>query len=99
MGTIGLPNDDSSDSETEVQTKVIERNVTERKVIKITRHKALHKRHTVPIKRHPKQINHKKLLNYSFSLPINPIIKEIRKSQYTNGWKRISSNIDKQSWV
>jgi len=99
MGTIGLPNDDSSDSETEVKTRVLERNVNERKAIKIVKHRNFIKRHTVHLKKHTKQLNNKSFLNYSINLPINPIIKEIRKSQYTNGWKRISSNIEKQSWT
>jgi len=99
MGTIGLFSDDSSDSEVEVQTKIIEKRIVERKVIKTVKHRNIIRHHTVPIIKHSKHSKNKNFLNYSNTLPVNPIIKEIRKTQYVNGWRRLSNNIEKESWV
>ncbi|ORX42133.1 GLE1-domain-containing protein [Piromyces finnis] len=98
MGTIGLFSDDSSDSEVEVQTKIIEKRTSERKVIKTYKHKNINKRHTVPSIKHTKHVKSKDFSTCSIKLPVNPIIKEIRKTQYINGWRRLSNNIEKESW-
>ncbi|ORX83772.1 GLE1-domain-containing protein [Anaeromyces robustus] len=95
MGTIGLFNDDSSDSEVEVQ-KVNEKHVNERKVIKTIKHKNINKRRDFLLK--SKHMKNKSFSNYTFT-PVNPIIKEIRKSQCTNNWKKLSNNIEKESWL
>jgi len=98
MGTIGLFNDDSSDSEIEEKSKINEKHINERKIVKTFKHKVVNKRHFNTISKHTKHVRNKGFMNYSIILPINPIIKEIRKTQYTSGWKKLSNNIEKESW-
>jgi len=98
MGTIGLFNDDSSDSEIEVKSKFKDKHINEHRVVKTLKNKIINKRGINTLSKRNRNVRNKGIINYTMSLPLNPIIKEIRKTQFTNGWKKLSNNIEKESW-
>jgi len=104
MGTVGLFNNVVSDNESETQTKVNEKHIYKRKVLRKFRHKPIRDKpvnkdnHIDILLRSTKHERNKGILKCSLVLPVNPIIKEIRKTQYTNGWRNLFNNIEKESW-
>lgn len=104
MGTVGLFNDDTSKDEYKIQTNVNEKYINNLKVIKKLKHKPImrkpvYKNHINILSRNNKNERNKRILKCSLTFPINPIIKEIRKTQYSNCWRKLFDNIEKESWL